>query len=279
MFRNAAPWTLLHVFMAISLAAVGSFMLVVFGGMTPAWFAPDGAGERPLPTPAVRLREKLTLPVNLDKGIDHSTPLKDALEFLADRYDVSIIVDTRGFERIGVQQAEEQPAWLPRMTGVELQAVLRMLLAQIRGDDAHGTFVIRGSHIVITTTAHVDTGNWRLADFAPPLVNLACTGRPLGEILQTIGDQSGVNVILDERVLAKARKPLTIHGCELRVDDAARLVAHMAGLQAVFLDNVIYVTDAEQGQALHAEADARLAQRRKALRDLELPAGAEAKNP
>ena len=46
MFRTAAPWTLLHVFMAISLASVGAFILVVFGGMTPAWFALDGRAKR-----------------------------------------------------------------------------------------------------------------------------------------------------------------------------------------------------------------------------------------
>jgi len=41
----------------------------------------------------------LEKPINLDKGIDHNTPLKDALEFLSDRFDVTILVDISAFPR------------------------------------------------------------------------------------------------------------------------------------------------------------------------------------
>ena len=47
----------------------------------------------------------------------------------------------------------------------------------------------------------------------------------------------------------------------------------------MFLDNIIYVTDPEQGQALQAEADARLVQRRRKANDAaQVAAAAAAKN-
>ena len=77
---------------------------------------------------------KLALLASLEKGIDPNTPLKDALDFLSQRYDLTFVVDTKAFEAIGVQKAEEQPVQLPRMTGVSLETVLRLLLGQVKGE-------------------------------------------------------------------------------------------------------------------------------------------------
>src|SRR5438128_10775704 len=48
-------------------------------------------------TAAKALRERLSKPVTLEKGIEANTPLREALQFISDRYDVTILVDTQAF--------------------------------------------------------------------------------------------------------------------------------------------------------------------------------------
>jgi hypothetical protein len=93
-----------------------------------------------------RLKEKLSKPISLDRGIDANTPLKDALEFLTDRYDITILVDTNAFKAEGQEAVEDQPVRLPKMVGVSLGTVLRLLTGQI-----NGTYLIRRDYIEITT--------------------------------------------------------------------------------------------------------------------------------
>jgi len=102
-----------------ALGIVAAFGLVV---LAPAAPAPENLDKKPKESKSQQLRKQLSeMLVDLDKGIDPSTPLKDALEFISDRWAVPILIDTRAFEMIGVQKAEEQAATLPRMMGVNIR--------------------------------------------------------------------------------------------------------------------------------------------------------------
>ena len=131
----------------------------------------DAAGR----AAANRIKEKLATPVNLDKGIDANTPLKDALEFLADRYDLTLIIDSKAFEAIGVQKVEEQPVQLPKMVGVSMTTVLRLLLAQIKGDVYTGTYLVRRDYIEVTTSYNAAAEKiiraYPVADLVIPIPN------------------------------------------------------------------------------------------------------------
>src|SRR5262245_22284945 len=153
MNRSAMPFSFLVVFATIGLAAVVSCLVMVFGGSSLAG-GPDPGPFYHENGPGQAMREKLATAVTLDKGIDPNTPLKDALEFLSDRYDVTIIVDSNAFAQIGVQKVEEQPVQLPKMSGIPLSTVLRLLLGQVKGDMYAGTYQIRDGHIEVTTTYH-----------------------------------------------------------------------------------------------------------------------------
>ncbi|TMQ29437.1 MAG: hypothetical protein E6K70_25685, partial [Planctomycetota bacterium] len=84
--------------------------------------------DDPLTIQAIRrMREKLSKPISLDKAIDKNTPLKDALEFLSDRYDLTILIDTPAFKQEQVDNVEDLPVGLPRMSQVSLSTVLRLL--------------------------------------------------------------------------------------------------------------------------------------------------------
>ncbi|MBL8798390.1 MAG: VWA domain-containing protein, partial [Planctomycetia bacterium] len=124
---------------------------------------------------ANQIHEKLSKPVNLEKGIDANTALKDALDFLADRYDLTIIIDSKAFEAIGVAKVEEQPVTLPRMVGVSMATVLRLLLAQVKGDVYTGTYLIRRDFIEVTTTYNAAAEKvvraYPVADLVIPIPN------------------------------------------------------------------------------------------------------------
>ena len=135
-----------------------------------------GLGEDDSARGAVRkMEKKLEQKVNLEKGIDANTPLKDALEFLTDRYELTFITDENAFTAIGVQKVSEQPVSLPKMVGVSLATVLRLLLGQVKGDAYSGTYLIRRDYIEITTTYNAAAEKvvraYPVADLVIPIPN------------------------------------------------------------------------------------------------------------
>src|SRR5439155_14620455 len=67
------------------------------------------------------LRDKLTRPIDLDRPIEPNTALSLALDFLSDRYDLTILIDTKAFDDdLGVKAIEDSPVRRPRMRGISL---------------------------------------------------------------------------------------------------------------------------------------------------------------
>jgi len=216
-------------------------------------------------------------PINLDNGIDANTPLKDALEFISEKADVPFIVDSRAFETIGIQKVEEQPVSLPKMTGVRLKDVLRLLLQQMRGDVYTGDFLVRSGYVEITTTYHslVETLGCEPNELAaaedppgmagPPeapakapvglprilkIVHVHCDRQPLKDTLQELSEMSGVSIVIDPRVGDKAKTAVSITLANAMVDSAVELLVDMADLQAVQKDAIFYVTTKENANRL-----------------------------
>src|SRR5205823_10926889 len=79
------------------------------------------------------MRGKMALRISLEKGIEANTRLKDALEFLRDRYDVAIAVDSQGFEAAEKDDIGESGVELPALIHVRLGSVLGMLARQVKG--------------------------------------------------------------------------------------------------------------------------------------------------
>src|SRR5262249_5490870 len=157
------------------------------------------------------------------------TPLKDAIEYLADKYDMTMIVDAKAFEEIGVPKVEEQPVQMPRMVGVSMATVLRLLLAQIKGDVHCGTYAIQDDHVLITTTLQASTAEtWSADSSSPaPTVDVDCLQKPLQDVLNDLRELTRINILVDGRVADKARKPVTATLGRVPLDTAVRLLADM----------------------------------------------------
>ncbi|HEV3115748.1 MAG TPA: hypothetical protein VGY58_01765 [Gemmataceae bacterium] len=213
--------------------------------------------------PAESLRQKLGEAVGLPNGIQPNTPLRDALEFIGDRHEVTILVDAPAFKEDGVENIEEVPVRLPRMSGIRLDTVLRALAGQIKGVP-----LLRPDHIEITTPKHAVETVWGrsypLEDSEQPgrprpmlpLVNVVLAKTSLDAALRELVGQTGISVILDSaRAGERARTAVTAAFTNVPLDGAVRLLAEQADLQAVLVDNALYVTTRQRAQAMRDEQE------------------------
>lgn len=216
--------------------------------------APDAAPTAQ--TATAKLIAKFTKPgVNIEKPIDDA-PLKDILEFLSDKYQVSFVVDATGFDReIGNKNVEDTQVRLPRMTNVDLNTILRHLLAQVGG-----AVLVRENHLEIVPAerAFQEAHGAVPPDLIPlrrlqPLVSLAYTNMQLPNVLTDIARQSGRNIVLDPRVKDHDKLVVTATMLNVPVDTAVRVLAEMTGLRCVLMDSVFFVTSLEHAANLQEE--------------------------
>jgi hypothetical protein len=200
------------------------------------------------------LRRKLAEPINLEKGIGPNCTLNDALEYFSDRYDLTIVVDEEAFQAIGVLKVGESPVQLPRMTGVPLRLALQKMLAQLKGEEHAGAFLIRGDHLEITTTRHANPLHWvGAARRGLPAVSCDFDREPLTEALRQLSESTGISVAVDPRALDQGRKTVSVELNDVPLDTAVGLLASMADLRAVSLDNLLYVTTRDKARELEKE--------------------------
>jgi hypothetical protein len=252
-------------------------MLIVLTGGSPAPDArtdPPAKGKAPASSPGVvpaskppvksevakrtvPLRQKLNEWITVEKGVDPGTPLRDTLNFLGERYDLTILVDAPAFKEAGNEAVEDQPVRLPPLAGVRLDTVLQQIAAQV-----HGVYLLKGDHIEITTALRAALEVWGPAMNseteqpgrkrpALPLVHTAFTRRTLENALRELADLTGYSVVLDRlRTGEQPKTPVTATLDNVPLDSAVRLLASQADLKTVLLDNVLFVTTREHAQAL-----------------------------
>lgn len=217
----------------------------------------------------MRLVERVDFP-----GFEPNTPLKEALDFLREKYSVPIILDEAAFEAMGVQKVGEQPVHLPKMKNVRFAAILRLLLKQIKGEQYTGGFLVRpdglevtGSYVVMgeiyaverspterfggqpdNENAIIDRGL-----YSDPIVSVEFDKKPLADVLRDLTELHGINVVLDPRAGDKAKTPIALTVNNVLADSLVRMLADMSDLRAVPVNNTYYVTTRANAEAMEAE--------------------------
>jgi RNA polymerase sigma factor (sigma-70 family) len=222
-------------------------------------------------TSAERLVAKLNQSVNIEKEIDN-TPLRDALSFLSDKYDVTFVVNVVAFDRDNANRhVEDSPVRLAKMPGVALRTILRHLLAQVQG-----TVLVRNDHLEVVTHNQAlnevfgPLPNWVVEHrLEQPIVSVVYDGRPLERALAEVAEQSGRNLVLDSRIADREKLTVTAKLLNTPIDTAVRVLAEMVGLKSVQLDNVFVVTTRERAAELLAEEQMHAESRRQELREIE----------
>lgn len=238
--------------------------------------APASTGVKPqkkggetkpyVPPPAVveekqRLRdwrEKLMQPARFPGLEDPNSTLAEAFDSLSKKYNVAILVNERAFRlenvtNISSTKIAEIP--IPAME-TSLRTVLQTLLerVEIADPNTEAVFVVRKDHIEITTSRflRMELG-FRNERPILPLVWDSFEETPLAKILPRLAESSGYNVMADPKAGDKLQTKITAQLNNVPVDTAVRLLANMAGLSIVRLDNIFYVTTTENTKQLREE--------------------------
>jgi RNA polymerase sigma factor (sigma-70 family) len=206
------------------------------------------------------LRDRLGKEIDYHGLEDARATLGDALDQLSKRYNLNIDMNEKAFEMDQPKDVERgwrakiaDPTPMPPMHAT-LSIVLSKILGRVRGGSG-ATYLLRGNRIEITTEAAVraELGipqNRLLL----PLVSDILRGITIDGALRRLAHQSGYNIMADPEVADQLEKPITF--VELKnvpVDTAVRLLANMARTSVVRLDNVLYVTTADNAKHLREE--------------------------
>jgi hypothetical protein len=199
-----------------------------------------------------RIRKLLSQ--NTDKlrqGIDPGQSLKDVLDFLGRSHGLTFRVDHAAFKMLGQDSIEEKqlPTGLPGMRDIPLATILGDLLLQL---EPHGAFMVRKGYIAIVPLGHT------MAEFTMrEPVEAEFDKTPLQDALRELTEHTGTSIILDARRAGeKAKTPLTATLHHVQVGTAVKLLANMAELKAVMVDNAIFVTTEENAKKLEEEGSA-----------------------
>lgn len=211
------------------------------------------------------IRTKLSKPVNLDKGIEANSPLKDALAFLADRYDLEIAINEKAFKKASEGRIDEAKIGLPPLVGVSMSAVLHCLLDQVDAD-----IEITKDHIGIVPVAkprslveRLRPANRRLREKLNQNVSLPKPidrGTPLAQALTAFADLNDLVILIDKMAFKRARindidkRPVELFKVgSLPISVALQELLNPVGATFVAVEDFLLVIPGEEVKSLPAE--------------------------
>jgi hypothetical protein len=192
------------------------------------------------------------------QGIDDpKTTVIEALDQLARVHRTTFDINEKAFREDKVDAVAKVEIANPNpLPGVKssLGTVLKRILARVPAKSGT-TWMIRRDHIEITTGAAVRTEIMG-KDYTGPVLPLICMTadkKPLDEVVAYLADQAERNVAIDPRVGDKAQAPITAYLVNKPLDSALFLVADMAGLAFVRIDNTFYITTTDRAVSMKAD--------------------------
>jgi hypothetical protein len=236
-------------------------LLVAVVGALPASAA--RAVESPTAEQARRsneVRKKLAAMINFSGFDDPETKVGDVLQHLTKNHDIAFDINEEAFRDEMVESIPDKALGkaLPKMTNVTVEMVLRRALARIPSVSG-ATFVVRGGVVEITTRRYASPSRWGTGPeeggvtIPAPETSIAFEKRELKDALQEIADATGVNIVLDARGGDKGKTSVSATMRGVGVDTAVQLLANMADLTVIPVENVLYVTTKENAKALRAD--------------------------
>ena len=195
-------------------------------------------------TRARQWREKLDQPITIE--FEPNTPIREALSHISERYNMTIVIDTDAFK---VDQNEPdiegRPVRLLRLPNVKVVTALRVLFQQINGD-----FYIKDNMLTVVPRTYIETGR-----VLKHPVDVSFNKRPLADALTELSELSGLSIVLDPRGQADGNFAATADFRNVPVQDAVRVLANMAGMKSVVMDNLLYVTSTNNAEHLQKEKE------------------------
>jgi hypothetical protein len=209
-------------------------------------------------------RDALHRVVKFEGLNDPKASLGEFLEQLADRYELTFDVNEDAFKADCVADAWAAPIAekpIPRLVKISLHSLLQKVLSRVPAESGT-TFIIRGDYIQITTQSALRK-EFGLDKDKPllPLVIASFEKSALEDALKQLSAEAGFNVALDSQNLDKTKSTVTAEFASVPIDTAVGILADMAGMRAVLLENVLYVTTKENADRLKLEREKRISEK------------------
>ena len=201
------------------------------------------------------LRELLSKPVNVPGIDDPKVTLSEALEMLAKRYNLSFDINEQAFKDADIKEIRSikiiAPGTIPEMH-TRLETVLKKVLSRV---SPSAMYIIRDDMIEITTQDAVRKEFFpdRPTGPLPPLVSGTFDKVALKAAFKELAHAG--NIVLDCRMAKEGETEVTADFSNVPLDTAVRMLADMAGLKVVALEDVLYVTDKENARTLTEEQE------------------------
>jgi RNA polymerase sigma factor (sigma-70 family) len=208
-------------------------------------------------------REKMMESLNYSGIVnDPRATLSDALDMLAKRYNLTFDINERAFEMDDLKDVARTPIAdpypIPPMR-TSLSTILNKILRRVPASSG-ATYIIRRDHIEITTGAAVrseigipENEDGPVIRPVLPLVWDTFKEVPLAQALPRLAESGDHNVVADPQAREQLQTKITAQLHNVRIETAVQVLANMAGLRVVKLDNLFYVTTPEKAKALREE--------------------------
>jgi RNA polymerase sigma factor (sigma-70 family) len=242
--------------------------------VAPAPARPEAPAEQPPVRDGRRAQDVLLYPQDWEEIPDPTFTLGNMLNSLSDKFSrpgdnppffLTFDINWEAFVAAGLKDPSmvlatpiAEKRILPKQVNVSLGERLKKILEPLQEKVPGGvTFVIRPDRVEITTRKAVREEFYpdRTEKDArlPPLIHASFTKKPLDEALREIMQIApGFNIVLNPKA-SGTTAPVTATFQTVPADTAVFLLARMAGLKPVQVDNVLYVTTPEDAESIRKE--------------------------
>jgi hypothetical protein len=192
------------------------------------------------PTPVERIRKALDQPIVLDF---QGASIQEALQHLREKTGIEFNLDQMALALMGININDNggEPIAL-KSSGGKLSGALRKLLGRNQL-----AYVIFEDSILITSTELATLRQMKQR------VSLDVDEVPLAKALRDLARNYAFNLVIDPKIAKDSNRPvsLTLDGANL--ETSVRLLAEMAGLKAVRMDNVLFITNEQRADKIRKE--------------------------
>jgi type II secretory pathway component GspD/PulD (secretin) len=219
------------------------FAAVVAAGLVASFAAaapvPPKADDSPAAKARAALDQKVTLKAEGKSLVEWAEMVKEATK-------AEVVIDTTTFQQFGFDA--NSPTVNCDVKDVKLREVMKTVLGKMNlrcGVTAGGLCISTEDGLTARQLRH--------------RVDVDAAERPLGDLLKSLADQSGTNVVFDSRPGKKLTDAaVTMKADDVPVETAVRLAAEIGGYGVVRMGNVLFVTTTERAEKLAAVADPRV---------------------
>lgn len=220
-------------------------MRVTFAGLIVAVLAGFAAPAPAAPVPGAKADDPMAAARKaLDEVADYNyqgRTLNDVIDDVKQRAKVNVTIDPAVYQ-FGLDP--NQPTVNVALKQAKLRDMLKAALAP---------FNLRFG--LVKEGLLISTEEGLIARQLRQRVSVDCDGTPFATATKQLVAETGANVVVDPRLKEKANAAVTLKLDDVPLETAVRLLAEVADLRAVRMNNVLFVTTPDRAEKLRADAD------------------------